>query len=302
MTSPILGALLAVSLLPLPQTANDAAADLTAGLRQFEEGNLQAAVVTFDGVIRSFGNDPMHRTDLAMAHLYMGAACLGLHQNERAEAEMRKAAQLDPGLVPDPQRLPAAAVALFQRVKGGTKSSKKTVPLIVAGGAAVAGGIAVAASGGKSATSEPTVPVVTIPPTAPAPPPTPPPTTVPSGPQASAFGIYLVGAGTSERHEVQVGAGTLVARYEGFGSEVQVIVNDPTGTNVAVDTNFKDQCNSDKLMAEARAQVTAGTYAVIVKVGRNKPSICCREPNCVCKNIPDCFFANGQISIFYPGP
>jgi hypothetical protein len=302
----VAGVLLLLSVVPVHSGAD--AVDLATGIRQVADKDYRAALVTLDGVVRHLGGDTAHQKDRALAHLYRGAAYLGLEQKDKAEAEMREAARLDPTLAPDPQSLSPAAVALFDSARhSAAKSSKssKTVPIVIAGGAAIAGGVALAASGGKDAESPATQPVVVAPPTT-VPVTVPPSTTAPrSGTEASAFGVYLLGAGTSTHREVHVGSGTLVARFEGYGSEVQVIVNDPTGTNVAVDTNFTDVCSiSDTLKVEARVPVTPGTYSVVVKVGQDIKAACCRLKKCSCasQKSPSCFFANGQLSVFYPAP
>ncbi len=295
--------LLALTALRMPEPAPDAG-DLAAGIRQVESGDYRTALITLDAVVRRLSGDPARKRDLATAHLYAGAAALGTGQSDRASSEMREAARLEPGLTPDAKSLSSEAVALYEKERGHAGKSSKTVPIVVAAGAVAAGGVALAASGGSSA-SPTTQPFGVTPPTSPVPPPPTPPPTTPRGPLASAFDIHLQGAGTAERHEVTVGSGTLTARFEGTGSEVQVIVNDALGTNVAVDTTYESACKAnDKLNAEVHVPVVAGTYSVFVKVGQDVKAACCRLPNCGCAKVgsPSCFFANGQVSIFYPAP
>src|SRR5688572_8890777 len=84
-----------------PQTAG-AQADLGAGIRLMEEGDLDQAVIALDAVVQRLTSAKGKEKELALAHLYLGMAHLGLSQWERARAEMREAWRNDKDMKLDP--------------------------------------------------------------------------------------------------------------------------------------------------------------------------------------------------------
>ena len=166
----------------LPQQT-DAETRLANGIRELEEGSLDAALVTLDGAVQRLKGDPARRKDLARAHLYLAVARLGLRQADSARLQMREALVADPDLALDPKQFPpgcssssrrcgrswrqapparrhphpcrqhprAPARLLRRRRRGAARPSS------VGGGLAVAGGLAaVAAGGGGGGAATPT--------------------------------------------------------------------------------------------------------------------------------------------------
>lgn len=151
-------------------------AGLLEGMRLVDEGDLSAAVISLDPVIRRLSAAAPTGAELALAHLYMGMAQLGLEQSERALGSMREAHRADPSLRLDPRRYSPRVLQAFAQANpdldratpspspqpsatpspspsaGGAKTSAKkgsSKTLLVAGGVAlVGGGAAVAASQG----------------------------------------------------------------------------------------------------------------------------------------------------------
>jgi hypothetical protein len=149
-------------------------AELSQGIRQVEEGDLEAAVITLDGVIQRLSKEKGHEKDLALAHLYLGMAHLGLSQWERAKSEMRNAWRSDRKMKLDPKRFPRRVLQLYEEAKAEAAKSQsvvtsppnrttpppatekkghgKTLPILLGVGAAAGAAVAVVAGGG----SEPT--------------------------------------------------------------------------------------------------------------------------------------------------
>jgi hypothetical protein len=181
--------LLAVSIAyPASVAAQTEAANLALGIRQVEEGDLGAAIITLDGVVQKLTGVRGRTSELAQAHLYLGMAHVGAGQWERAKAEMREAWRNDKGLKLDPTKFPPLVIQAYEEARAeatsgqspGTPAAKppaKTADqagtskkgggkalLIVGGLAAVGGGIALASGGGASGSSPAPTPAPTPPP------------------------------------------------------------------------------------------------------------------------------------------
>jgi hypothetical protein len=86
---------------------------LADGIRQVEEGDLEAAIFTLDSVVQELATKPRNERNLALAHLYLGMAHLGLSQLDRAREEMRHAWQSDHTLKLDANRFPPRVIQLY---------------------------------------------------------------------------------------------------------------------------------------------------------------------------------------------
>ena len=162
-------------------------ADLATGIRQVEEGDLEAAVITLDAVIQRLKQAKGQERDLATAHLYLSMAHLGLSQWERAKAEMREAWANNKDLTLDPKKYPPRVIQLHDDTKREARKaeaeaakarsrpspaptpvaaaqapskkggSKTTLILLGVGVAATAGGVAIAVRPEPSPTPTPPV-------------------------------------------------------------------------------------------------------------------------------------------------
>ncbi len=171
-------------------------AGLALGIQQVDEGDLAAAVITLEGVIRQLTGIKGSEALLSTAHLYLGIAHVGLSQFERAKAEMREAWLKNKGLNLDPKKFPPRVIQTFEEAKGGAKAAPSVASpaaagpaaekkggggkgMLILGGLAAAGGAVALSSGGKSS---------------PIPAPTPAPTPRPT-PQILASGAGLIFSG-----------------------------------------------------------------------------------------------------------
>jgi hypothetical protein len=150
---------------------------LAAGIRQFDEGDLEAAVITLDTAIQRFKSDGGRKKDLAQAHFYLAMAKLGLSQPDAAKRAMSDALQSDPNLELNPKLYPPRVIQLYEEARketGGvirpspsTPSAAPTVTgqtskkggggkaiLIVGAGAAVAGVAIAVGAGGSGGTGQ----------------------------------------------------------------------------------------------------------------------------------------------------
>jgi hypothetical protein len=146
------------------------------GIRQVEEGDLEGAVITLDGVVRQLSEERKGEKEVALAHLYLGMAHLGLSQWERAKSEMREAWRNDPAMKLDAKRFPPRVMQLYSEVLSeeqrsrpnprptpmptsvNTKSGGMSKGLVIGlgVGAVAVGAVVVAQSAGGSATAAPT--------------------------------------------------------------------------------------------------------------------------------------------------
>jgi hypothetical protein len=146
--------------------------ELVKGITQVDEGDLEAAVATLDGVVQKLSATSGNDKELALGHLYLGIAHLGLSQWERAEHEMREAWRRDHGLRLDPKQFPPRVIRLLDEVKAaepgpteqrptptatrshGSRNTLLIVGAIAAGGAA--GAIAAGSHANPTSTPLPT--------------------------------------------------------------------------------------------------------------------------------------------------
>jgi hypothetical protein len=161
----------ALALLARPIEPQQSAEDpeVAKGVRQVEEGELEAGIFTLDVAARRLGGQPAARHELSRAYLYLGIAYVGKAQEALARARFRDALQQQGALSLSPDQFPPKVIALFEAArqelaqsaaatpaqpvpndpvaapkKGGSKT-----PLILLGvGGAAAAGVAVAAGGG----------------------------------------------------------------------------------------------------------------------------------------------------------
>jgi hypothetical protein len=179
MTRPLLAwALAFVVGVPQPGLRAEAASDpdLAKGIRQVEDGEFDAAVLTLDGVARRTKERGGAAPELARAQLYLGVAYAGLGKEATAKSWFVHALENDRALMLSPRQFPPRVLQLLDEARlevggspraaaspkppsskaGGTKQasappkekggSKKG--LWIGLGAAAVGGIAIAAAAG----------------------------------------------------------------------------------------------------------------------------------------------------------
>lgn len=191
MSAKLLSIVLALVLLASPTTpwvqASTATHDLEIGIRQVKEGDYDAAILILDSVVERLREDPERARELADAYLYLGVAHVATGHEIQAKAQFRDAIRsMIPGGGGGPSRssavkalsieaygFPDEAVRVFEEAKvdwlqAPAKEESRTLPILLAVGAAAGVGIAVGA--GASSTSPSEGPTTTAP--CPLPPPT----------------------------------------------------------------------------------------------------------------------------------
>jgi hypothetical protein len=160
---------------PVLSAAPPAEPDLAAGIRQVEEGDYSAAVITLDRAARQLASQKDRGHDLARAYLYLGIAYVGLGSETSARARFRDALAQSQDLRLDPEQFPPKVIELFEKARdenrvpaasapaaAGTvaaapapqpspeakKGKSKTPYLLIGLGGAAAAGVALAAGGG----------------------------------------------------------------------------------------------------------------------------------------------------------
>jgi hypothetical protein len=112
-----------------------------------KRGENQRGLQALDTALKRLGSSQVHKSDIALANLYMGAAYADMGQAGMATDRFREALRLDKGVRLDPKEFPPHVIQVFEQARGGG-SRDKTLALI-GGGLAVAGtSVAVAAAAG----------------------------------------------------------------------------------------------------------------------------------------------------------
>jgi hypothetical protein len=175
--------LIALALAPslagaLPPESKDA--DLALGIRQVRQGDLDAALITLDGVVKRLSAQKGQSKELARAYTYLAIAYVGLAQQERAKSKFLEAWRADNSLTLSPEEFPPSIIEFFEQAKRAGEEEARAAPVmppkapqaaqaspqgkgrsaklpLILGAAAVAGGgiALLAASGGDSGTPTP---------------------------------------------------------------------------------------------------------------------------------------------------
>jgi len=240
------------------QAPTDAA--VAKGIKEVEDGELDAAIFTLDAAARRLSGDPARTRDLAQAYLYLGVAYLGKGQELAARTKFKEAVQQLRELRLSPDQFPPKVIDLFESARAevaapaapapnalsGAAPAKKggsKTPLILVGIGAVAGGIALAAKGGGGSSAPPATPVGDTR------------RTVGLGPEV------LANAGRREVEVTPTAAGTLDAQVSWTEPTANLILylDDASGQAVVV---------SDRTLAPGRTrQITAPVTVRLYRVG-----------------------------------
>jgi len=159
-----------------PGLAAPADPQLDQGMRQVQEGELQPGIATLEGVVQRLEHTAAARHEVALAHVWIAIARLGLNQSNLARTSMAAAVQADPTLSLGADEFPPQVVLLFEDVRSQAASvaaAPSAAPaakkkgggkgLLIGGAVAVVGGgaaLAAGGGGGGSVTTT-TVPVTT---------------------------------------------------------------------------------------------------------------------------------------------
>ncbi len=175
----VLSVVLALALLgvSLPAGAQPAPSDpeVVKGIRQVDEGDYDAAIVTLDAASRRLAGDPARVRDLSQAYLYLGIAYVGKGHEAAAKAKFREAVRQIKDLVLSTDKYPPKVIDLFEAAREEVNRAAAAAPApapavsspppkkggshkgLIIGGVLLAGaGVAVAAgAGGGGGSSSP---------------------------------------------------------------------------------------------------------------------------------------------------
>jgi hypothetical protein len=165
--------------------------EVVKGVRQVEDGEYDAAILTLDAAARRLAGDPHKARELSQAYLYLGIAYVGKGHEAAARAKFREAVIQMKDLSLSPDKYPPKVINLFEAARQEAtqaaaqatpqeepkkKGGSKTAILLVGGALVVGGGVALAAGGGggggdgagsTSPTVAPATTTTTLPPSEP---------------------------------------------------------------------------------------------------------------------------------------
>jgi hypothetical protein len=159
----LLSAAVALASVPSGAQAPPLDPEIQKGIKQVDDGDYDAAILTLDGAARRLAADPKRGRELSQAYLYLGIAYVGKGQEAAARARFREALGQIKDLSLSPDRYPPKVIDVFEAAKedmAKTPPAAKPAPppekkggggktlLIIGGVAAVGAGVAVAAGGG----------------------------------------------------------------------------------------------------------------------------------------------------------
>jgi tetratricopeptide (TPR) repeat protein len=117
----VLSALLALGLLgvsfPAPAQPAPSDPEVVKGIRQVDEGDYDAAIVTLDAASRRLAGDPARVRDLSQAYLYLGIAYVGKGHEAAAKAKFREAVRQIKDLVLSTDKYPPKVIDLFEAAR-----------------------------------------------------------------------------------------------------------------------------------------------------------------------------------------
>lgn len=164
----VLSLFLALTLLVWPQALSAQSVvdqEVAKGIKQAEDGDYDAAILTLDNAARRLATDPSKTRDLAQAYVYLGIAYVGKGHEAAAKAKFREALGQMKDISLSPEKFPPKVINIFEEAKQEAAKAPAAAPekkkggskglLIGLGVAAVGGGIAAAAGGGKSTPTTP---------------------------------------------------------------------------------------------------------------------------------------------------
>ncbi len=102
-----------------PLAAQPAPSDpeVVKGMRQVDEGDYDAAIVTLDAASRRLAGDPARVRDLSQAYLYLGIAYVGKGHEAAAKANFREAVRQIKDLVLSTDKYPPKVIDLFEAAR-----------------------------------------------------------------------------------------------------------------------------------------------------------------------------------------
>lgn len=125
--------------------------DVVKGIKQVEDGEYDAAIVTLDTAVRRLQSGGAASKDLAHAYLYLGIAYVGKGQETAAKARFRDALAQAGDMNLSADKFAPKIIEIFEKAKDESRGSKggSGKGLLIGGGvAAAAGATALVLAGG----------------------------------------------------------------------------------------------------------------------------------------------------------
>lgn len=167
------------------QTAAAKDPEVLKGIRQVDEGDYDAAILTLDAAARRLARDPARAQEVAQAYLHLGVAYLGKGHEASARAQFREALARVKDLDLSPEKFAPKVIEAFEQARAesgrgaaavpaaapSARPAEPAVPLapsekkgasgkgLLIGGlvlAGIGGGVAAAAGGGGGGSATPT--------------------------------------------------------------------------------------------------------------------------------------------------
>lgn len=91
--------------------------DVVQGIRQVEEGDYDAAILTLDNAARRLSTDPSRKRELSQAYLYLGVAYVGKGHEAAAKAKFREAVTQLRDMTLSPDKFPPKVIDLFEAAR-----------------------------------------------------------------------------------------------------------------------------------------------------------------------------------------
>jgi hypothetical protein len=103
--------------------------EVARGVRQVEEGDYDAGILSLDRAARRLANDPDQARTLSQAYLYLGIAYVGKGLEEEAKAHFREAITHTGDLTLNPSEFPPKVIDLFEAAKEEAAKEEAAAPV-----------------------------------------------------------------------------------------------------------------------------------------------------------------------------
>jgi hypothetical protein len=279
--------------------------ELAAAIRQAQEGDYEAAVLSLDKVARRLAAEGGHPQELGRAYVYLSIAYLGLGQEATAKARFLDALRADKDMTFTAKEFPPKILEFFERTRreaapsapvsvspplapspaptsspaattaspAPRKGGSKTLPVLLGVAGAVGIGAAVAGGGGGGASPPPPTPSSSATPGAVTPPPTPMPTATPSPTQTTEIRNFDSPSNSRKQFSFSVARGQIEAglTFSSPGPGAMVMYLSVDGTNHISDTGY---AQGDQGPLHVSGEVAAGDYLIVVVNGSLNSRTC----------------------------
>jgi hypothetical protein len=156
-------AILAATAVMTAQSPPVADADVLKGIGLVKAGDHEQALLALDLAIKNLARREPKSADIAVGHLYMGVAYVGLNQDVLAKASFKQALRQDRSLRLDPKEHPARVISTFESARKASLLKPAGIIGAIGGGAlaVISAAVGGAASSGGDTTTTTTITTTT---------------------------------------------------------------------------------------------------------------------------------------------